>query len=185
MKKIKVTGIILLTAFITLGSCSEEDLPDPPENPEAQCVAPIDAIAQFLQLDTVDQEMSVDVYLKIRDIPGESTDNGHDDEIEITSIEWNTGVRVAGKTNGGRQTVGRKMQSFVFVKMKDKATPKLKEAFASHKLLPEVILSIGKTTGRQQEYIEVELRNVSISSYSISAQGEAMETISLNFEEIK
>lgn len=184
MKVLKFSGLILLAASIFLIRCRKDD-PSPMENQDTPRETPLDAISRFLSLDTSNQAIKIDGFLKVPDIPGDGRKDGHEDDIEIQAIKWIAGIQIIGETGNGT-VVGRKLQSFTFTKKIDKASPKLKEAFASHKIFPEVIFYISKAGGSQQNQMMVKLERVMISSYSTSGlQGELVnETLSFNWSKV-
>ena len=66
-----------------------------------------------------------DYFLKIDQVPGESTDAKHKDEIEVESWSWGA-TQVATASTGGGGTSGRvSIQDFNFVAHTSKASPVL------------------------------------------------------------
>ena len=139
------------------------------------------------------QNASAAGYLKIGDIKGESTDDGHKDWINLLSVS-----QAISRDSSGHSSRAAHKASFgdiVVVKEVDASTPKLQESIAVGKHIPVVILDFTKIfadregTAQQQPYLQYELKNVMITSYSLSgdAQSDSVPTeqISLNFEEIK
>lgn len=126
-------------------------------------------------------------YMKLGDIKGESTDDGHKDWINLLSVSQ--AISRGGTTGGAdKATFG----DIVVVKEIDKSTPKLQEAIAKGQHYREnVIIDFTKELqgGKQVTYLQWELKNVIVSNYSFhgSASGDPIPTeqVSLNFEEIK
>jgi type VI secretion system secreted protein Hcp len=131
--------------------------------------------------------MAFDAFLKLKDIPGESTDDKHKDWIEILSYSWGVNQQAAQSSAVGGPTSGKATFSDLsVVKLLDKASPKLMLHCASGKAIPEVILEFCKAGGDKQKYLELKLTNCIVSSYRPggSAQGSEsipLEEISLNF----
>src|SRR5436190_10812916 len=97
----------------------------------------------------------VDYFLKIKDIPGESTKDGHKDEIEIASWSWgeaNDGSH-ASNTGGGSGRVA--LQDFNFAMVVNKASPELFLACATGKHIDEATLTCREAGGKQQEYLKI------------------------------
>lgn len=157
-------------------------------------------VAASLQANTAPQELdfpailtadaaSVDYFLKIDGIEGESTDDRHKGEIEILSWSW-------GETNAGTMTRGGggagagkvQMQDFHFVKSMDKASPALFLKCATGEHIKQATLTARKAGGDQQEYLKITLTDVLISSYQTGgSSGDVVPTdsFSLNFAKIE
>jgi type VI secretion system secreted protein Hcp len=138
------------------------------------------------------QAASAAGYLKIGDIKGESTDEGHKGEIQIESWSWGetSTTRLAGETAAasGLPTGKRQHKPLTITKAVDKASPKLQEASVSGRMIPSMSLTLPKGEGKEQTYLTYKLENVMITSYQTSsaAGGDLpMESFSLNYEEIK
>ncbi|WP_257666400.1 type VI secretion system tube protein Hcp [Parapedobacter tibetensis] len=166
-----IIAALFIAAVFT--HCEKENTATPRDTEGTTCVAPIDAIAQFLELETTEEKVTLEIFLKLKNVDGEVTDDSHKGEINILSLDWDTGIQLADEI-GGRESIGKKVQSFNFKKYKDKTTPVLKEALSSQKIFPEVLLSIRKITdGQQQKEMKIKLRDVVISSISaVDTQGD-------------
>src|SRR4051794_31511408 len=71
------------------------------------------------------EAMAVDMFMKIDDIKGESSDGSHKDEIEVLSWSWGmsqSGTAQSG-TGGGAGKVN--VQDLSFTKYVDKSSPNL------------------------------------------------------------
>lgn len=124
-------------------------------------------------------------YLKIGDIKGESQDAKHKEWIEVLSFSH--GVAVSGAASGAaRRRSAPEMQDFSFVKMTDKATPKLMELATKGQVIPEVIFEV--TNSSRNPYYTITLSNVMITSVnnggSTSGQSEISDQVSFNYEKI-
>lgn len=130
---------------------------------------------------------TVDYFLKIDGIPGESTDGKHKGEIEIESFSWglsNPGPAAHG--GGGAGKAG--FQDFSFVTQMTKASPKLFLACASGEHIKQAILTARKAGKGQQEFLKVTLTDLLVSSYQTeSSGGDVVPTdqVSLNFAKIE
>jgi type VI secretion system secreted protein Hcp len=133
--------------------------------------------------------MAVDIFAKIGDIKGESADAKHKDEIEVLSFSWGVSNPAAGGGGGGGGGAGKAhFQDLSIVHRIDKATPKLLEACATGKHLPEATITHRKAGKGQQEYLIVKMNDVLITAVTHSgdsgAQGTTSETVSMAFAKI-
>jgi type VI secretion system secreted protein Hcp len=132
--------------------------------------------------------MAVDYFLKIKDMPGESADSKHKDEIDLLSWSWaesNSGSSAAGGGGGAGKV---QMNDFSFSMRVNKASPKLFLACATGEHIKETMLTCRKAGKTQQEYLKIKFSDVLISSYSTGGStGDEvpMETISFNFAKIE
>lgn len=131
-------------------------------------------------------------YLKVGDIKGESTDDGHKDWINLLSISSNiTRPMGAGASGSTRHRSSATFGDVVCVKEVDASTPKLQEAIADGTNFPKVNIDLTTSSegGKRIPYLLWELKNVRVSSYSISGSTDGSmpptEQISFNYEEIK
>jgi type VI secretion system secreted protein Hcp len=133
----------------------------------------------------------VDYFLKISDIPGESTDSKHKGEIDILSFSWgatNTAARSSGKVT---------VQDIQFTKNLDKASPNLMQHCATGKHFDGAVLTCRKAGSNPQEFLVIKLTDVLITGYTSGANptdtgfsalqgnGPTADQFSLNFEKIE
>jgi len=130
---------------------------------------------------------AVDMFIKIEDIDGESTDKDHNSWIDVLSFNYGHSRIVSDPGTGS--TGGANFQDIVFVKDVDKSSPKIAEAVVSGKNIPLVEFELVTTfsDGSRATYYQYELKNVLITSWSTSgdADDRPTESFSLNFEEFK
>lgn len=130
--------------------------------------------------------MASDIFAKIGDIKGESTDAKHKDEIEVHSFSWgvaNTaGIAVGGGAGAGKAT----FQDLTFVHNIDKATPALLRACATGKHLKDATITHRKAGKDQQEYLIVKMSDVIITgvSHGGSSGQPYFENVSLAFAKV-
>ena len=127
---------------------------------------------------------AVDYFLKIDGIDGESTADGHRNEIAIESWSW--GVSQATVTGGGARSGKPCTTAMNFSKTIDKATPQLMANAVSGMVMPRAIL-IGRKAGEgQQDFLKYELKNVYVTSYQTGGGGSAVpvDQFSLNFSSL-
>lgn len=131
---------------------------------------------------------SVDYFLKIDGVPGESTDDKHKGWIDIESFSW--GASQSSATGGGGGGAGKvSISDFSFTTSASKASPKLFEHVVTGKHIRDVTLQLC-VAGEEREsqcYLEIMLSDVLVSSYqSQGSSGEQpTEQISLNFSKIE
>ncbi|TVY05093.1 type VI secretion system tube protein Hcp [Mycolicibacterium porcinum] len=130
--------------------------------------------------------MSTEIFAKIGDIKGESTDARHPDEIDVVSFSW--GVAQTGPTGGGGGGgAGRTtFQDLLIVHTIDSATPALLLACATGRHLPQATISHRKAGENQQDYLTVKLSDVTITALTQNGLESQpyTETVSLRFTKV-
>ena len=135
--------------------------------------------------------MATDNYLKITDIKGDSTVDGHADEIELSSWNMAVSVPVGPRTTGGSGAAGTCMHSDLQCsKSLDESSNALAAACWTGKTIPEAIITVqrqGEGGGGKVDYMKVTLTDVLLSSYSRSGADSSvpMDSFSLNYGTIK
>ena len=151
----------------------------------------ISSIAAVMILSGAVQEVQAAIFVKIGDIKGESTDRDHVEWIDLLqvsfAVERDSSAGTSGQT---RQRASATFGDLVVVKEVDASTPKLQEAIATGKTIPSVKIDFTQDLeGKRVPYLQWELKNARVSSYSFSGSADSStvptEQISLNFEEIK
>jgi type VI secretion system secreted protein Hcp len=132
----------------------------------------------------------VDYFLKIPGAEGESTDEGHQNEIELLSWSWgetNGASHESGTTGGGAGKAH--MQDLTIVMRANKATPKLMQYCADGKhITEEVLLTCRRAGETPQDYFVIKMKPLYITSYQTGgSSGDVVpvDTLSLNFGAIK
>jgi len=130
-------------------------------------------------------------YLKIGDIKGESTDDGHKDWINVQSMSQSLSRPMASGISGStRQRSSVTCGDVIVTKEMDASTPKLIAAVCDGTNFKEVLIDVTTSTGagKRVPYYQWKLEQVIVSSYSVSGTGgdggQFYETLSLNFEKI-
>lgn len=131
---------------------------------------------------------SVDYFLKIDGIDGESQDSKHKADIQIES--WSFGVTQTGThAHGGGGGAGRSnFQDFHFTTTANKASPKLMLASATGEHIKKATLTCRKAGKDQQEYLKIIMSDLLVSSYQAAGHHEAIVPVdqcSLNFAKIE
>jgi len=112
------------------------------------------------------------MFLKLDGVQGESTDSKHRGDFEISSFSF-------GADNGGAQAHGGgggagkvSFSSFTITKPLDKFSPLLQKAALGGQHYKEAdIFFARKAGGTQQDYLEIKLTDVLISSYQTGGSG--------------
>ena len=129
--------------------------------------------------------MAVDMFIKIDDIKGESTDSAHKDEIEVLSWSWGISNPVDARAGAGKGAGKANFNDLSFMHSVDKASPVLMKACAMGDHFKDATLVSRKAGKGQQEYLIVKLKEVFVSSVQPSGSSEhPMESVSLVFGHI-
>ena len=133
--------------------------------------------------------MASAIFIKFPNgIAAETSQTGHEESVAATSIQWGVSRSVSSSfTSSGRETSTPVFSELVFTKMFDSSSNDLALAAAKGKSMDEVTITFRKDTGEDQmDYLVYTLKDVLISSYSMSSGGETpMESLSLNYTNIK
>ena len=132
--------------------------------------------------------MATDIFIKIKDCPGESTDDKHKEWIEVLSFSTGVAQPAAGSrsTSGGASGGSCDNQDLVVTKQLDKASPKLAFFCSNGKNIGDVEISFCHASEDKQEYYFITMNDVIVSSVSTGggADGVPTETVSFNFGKI-
>ena len=115
---------------------------------------------------------TVQYFLKIDGVEGESTDAAHRGEIEVQSFNW--AEAQPGTPGAGGHGAGKvQPQDLQFLKTLDKASPRLFIACATGERFSHAILSARKAGGAQQDYLRITLEDVFVSSYQVGGSSQS------------
>ena len=112
--------------------------------------------------------MATDIFMKIGDIKGESTDKTHPGEIELLSFSWGETNVGSHSATGGAGAGKVSFTDFNFTTKVSKASPKLMLACASGQHIPTAQITVRKAGGEEQqgfEFLFVKFSDVMISSF--------------------
>ena len=137
--------------------------------------------------------MASNMHMKITgpDVPGESTDAGHTNEIELLSFSHGVSRNIGPRTTAGSGATGHSNHGDMSImKVIDKATPEIQKYICGGQQFGEIKITVDKTNaqGTVIPYMVYTLSNVIISSSQISggSGGDlAVESVSLNYDKIK
>jgi len=129
--------------------------------------------------------MSLDAFIKIDGIPGESTDKKHQDWISVHSYSIGVEQETSSeKHDQGNATVGRaEFDDLTITKRVDIASPLLFKACAKGTHIKEIILQLHRAGGDKVLYMEYKLTNSIVSSWRPYADKDhkmSVETVSFN-----
>jgi type VI secretion system secreted protein Hcp len=130
-------------------------------------------------------------YIKFEGVDGEAQDKDHKGWSDLASFSQGISMPGDGATGATRRRGDVVLEDVVVTKELDKSSPKLAEAICKGKVYPKVEIHVtaSYTDAGRVTYFRYELKNVLVTSYDISGSGQSeevpMETLSLNFEEIK
>jgi type VI secretion system secreted protein Hcp len=143
-----------------------------------------------------------DHYLKLDGIDGESQDSKHKGQIDILSFSFGANQTGTSSLGGGAGKGKVKMHDFTIVKKIDKSSPKLFEHCCSGEVIKTATLFVRKAGKDQQEYYNIKLTDVLVSSFltgesqpegaggsgapvAPGAEWEPSERVALNFSKIE
>lgn len=131
--------------------------------------------------------MSVNMFLKIDDIPGESQNDKHKEWIEILSYSWSGTLPGIAEVGGGLAAGKPDVSDLNLMKYMDKSTPKLFVACCNGKPKPKMVLEIDRASENPIPYLKFTLENVGVTSFSSSGSGGGSvpsESVSLSYTKV-
>ena len=132
--------------------------------------------------------MSVDMFMKVGDITGESMDNTYAEYIDVLAWSWGASQSGSMHIGGGGGSGKVSIQDISFTKYQDSATTALFLACCNGKHYPDAQLIVRKAGENPVEYLKVSMEEVLISSYSTGGSGgedRLTENVTLNFAKVK
>ena len=131
--------------------------------------------------------MASDIFAKIGDIKGESSDDKHKDEIEVLSFSWGVANSATIGGAGGGAGVGKAtFHDLSFTHTIDKASPGLLQACATGTHLKEATITHRKAGKGQQEFLVIKMNDIIITGVSLSDSrgGGTAENVTLAFAKV-
>ena len=132
---------------------------------------------------------SVDYFLKIEGVDGESEDSEHKTWIDVLSWSWGETQTGTMSYGGGGGSGKVSMQDFHFVMRVCKASPKLLEACASGQHYGSANLVARKAGKTQQKFLKIKYSDLLVSSFQTGGSGSGdpvpVDQISLNYAKIE
>jgi type VI secretion system secreted protein Hcp len=130
--------------------------------------------------------MALNLFIKIGDILGESTDKNHKDEISVLSWSWGVaqeGLAFVGGSGAGKPT----FSNLTFTHRVDRASPNLFKACATGKHLKDAKLTVRKAGTAPQEFLIISMSEVVVTQVtpaSTTADASLIESVSLQFGKV-
>jgi type VI secretion system secreted protein Hcp len=129
---------------------------------------------------------AVDMFIKIGEIKGESTDARHKGEIDVLAWSW-------GESRGTAQTRRGLLpraciQDLSFTKYIDAASPQLIINGISGEIVPTAVLTVRRAGDTPFDFLKMTMRNVIVSSYSTGGSGgedRLTENVVLHFDSLE
>jgi type VI secretion system secreted protein Hcp len=132
--------------------------------------------------------MAVDMFIKIGDIKGESSDAAHKESIDVLAWSWGMSQSGSAHVGGGAGSGKVNVQDLSITKYVDKGTTALMLASCKGTHIPKAVLTVRKAGDKPLEYIKVTLEDVIVSSISTGGSGgedRLTENVTLNFAKFK
>lgn len=130
-----------------------------------------------------------DIFAKIGDIKGESTDDKHKDEIDVLSYSWGATQSATLAFGGGGGAGKVQFQDFHFTSNTSKASPLLLKACATGEHIKDAQITVRKSGKGQQEFLIIKMNDILVSSYQTgaAAQSEQLPTdqVSMAFAKVE
>lgn len=134
---------------------------------------------------------TIEVYLNINNIPGESTARGHENWIDVQSFSWGIGRAISSPGQPG--TAAAAFQDLGIAKLLDKASPKLYQACCAGDRLSTMTLSVTRVISGLQppfpQILEYKFTDVVVTSIKPSGSGSVdalpSEVVVFNFGKIE
>src|SRR4051812_28372161 len=132
--------------------------------------------------------MAVDMFIKIGDVKGESSDSKHKEEIDVLSWSWGASQSGSSGSGGGGGAGKVHIQDLTLTKYIDKASPTLFKWCCDGTHIASAVLTVRKAGGTALEYLKITLDSPLVTSISTGGSGgqdRIAENVTLNFAKIK
>ena len=127
--------------------------------------------------------MATDIFAKIGDIKGESTDSAFKDQVELLSWSWGVSQETTAAFGSGAGSGKASFQDFTFTHKFDKASPVLWKACATGKHFPDATITQRKAGEGQKEFLVIKFSEVFITSVQPegAGSGDLREAVTFQF----
>jgi type VI secretion system secreted protein Hcp len=132
--------------------------------------------------------MAFDGFIQISGIPGESSDDKHQNWIEMISYNHGLAQSVSSTASsvGGASAERADFHDFTFTKQMDMASPKLSIACADGTHIDTITVELCRAGTNKMKFMEYKLTNCLISSISTNGGGDfPTEEVAINFGKIE
>ena len=128
-------------------------------------------------------------FAKYDGIDGESNDAGHNNWIEIQSIDWGAQKSISGVSGISRRRAAVDIEDLVITMAYEKASIKLQEKCLKGVVIPRLQIELTTMFETRETYLKYDLTNVMVTGFdfsgSIESGGLPLLTVANNFEEVK
>ncbi len=131
--------------------------------------------------------MSMDMFIKIGDVKGESRDQTHKEEIDVLAWSWGASNSGSAHVGGGAGAGKVNVQDLSFTKYIDMASTELFLACCDGKHFPEAVLTVRKAGEKPLEYLTIKMNEILVTSVSTGGSGgedRLTENVTLNFAKV-
>jgi type VI secretion system secreted protein Hcp len=127
------------------------------------------------------------IYMQVDGITGSVTAQGYEGWIELSSFQWGVSrsIGTAARGAAGRESASPTISEIAVTKRGDASSVGLLRYALGGALDKTFIISFTTTTARPIEFLQYQLENVGLSSFSVRSDGDIpVESLSLNFTKI-
>lgn len=130
---------------------------------------------------------TVDAFMKIDGIPGESADAKHKGEIEIESFSLGLTHTPVASPGGGGGAGKAEFSSFRFEKLYDRSSPELFHAAASGEHIKTATVTFRRRGESQQEFLTYKFEDVQVDRYEQGGSKEPplLEDVGFSFSAVE
>jgi type VI secretion system secreted protein Hcp len=144
-----------------------------------------DATTLFSFIASTGEFMS-DMFVKIDGIAGESKDEFHPGEIQISSWRWKMEQQSAMSSGSGGGAGKATIVDLQFVHQIDRASPNLMRYCLTGRHIPKVILTTRKAGGVPLDFLKITMEDVVLTSVEpMVFSNSYYEHVSLSFSRVK
>jgi type VI secretion system secreted protein Hcp len=130
--------------------------------------------------------------MKLGDIKGEATAEGHKDEIKIDSVQFGAGIAVSSPAGGAksRSASAVSISEITVSKMMDNSSTVIFQKVCGGTVIPkcELFFTVASSADKSgnDAFLHITLEDVFVTGYSMSSGGDGRpsESVSLNFVSI-
>jgi type VI secretion system secreted protein Hcp len=130
---------------------------------------------------------TVDAFMKIDGIPGESADSKHKGQIEIESFSFGLTHAPVASPGGGGGAGKAEFSSFRFEKLYDRSSPELFHAAASGEHIKTATITFRRRGAQQQEFLTYKFEDVQVDRYEQGGSKEPplLEDVGFSFSKVE
>jgi type VI secretion system secreted protein Hcp len=128
------------------------------------------------------------IYLQVDGIQGDATQEQHKKWMDIEAIHWNVArnMNTSAGSAANREASEPTVSEVILTKVSDSSSTKLFQEACAGRTGKKAVIHLVTTGNPGNTYVEYNLENTLIASYSIDSNGDRpVETIKLNFTKIE